>query len=194
LFAASHHKTARRTKMNHFSPLLLLLVCLSHVVVAYRENGWPCRATFQCESEYCNSTLQCDSKKDLAESCTSPDGCKSGRCSGGVCQIQQNVSAPCTVHEDCLEGFCDTFGVCAAWKAREVECVADDECQSDLCTRNPKVCTFTVKNDAICGRDNDCENKRCKKDRGLNRCYDRVWNGHFCNDNSDCWSLRCEGT
>ena len=177
------------------SLLFLVTVFISPFVevVAYRKNGWPCRATFQCESEYCNSTLLCDAKKENAQPCDLHDACKSGRCSGGVCQVQQNVTLPCSVHEDCREGYCDENGACALWKDREVECVEDYECRSMRCTRTPRACTFTLKEGSVCGKDNDCEGRRCKTDRGLNQRYDRKWPGAFCVDNSDCWSLRCEG-
>ncbi|CAB9499292.1 expressed unknown protein [Seminavis robusta] len=174
-------------------PLLLVLVLLASPGQGYRKVGWPCRAIFQCESEYCNSTLQCDTKRAVGQTCEFHDACASGRCSGGVCQVPQPAGGPCAVHEDCDEGYCGESSTCLAWKDREIDCLGDHECRSGRCTRNPLKCTFTVKDGEICGKDNDCEMKRCKKDRGLNRCYDRKWNEHFCNDNTDCWSLRCEG-
>ena len=97
------------------------------------------------------------------------------------------------MNEDCYEGFCNTTTTtCEAWKEREIACVDDFECRSGRCFANPRRCTFVIYEPAVCGKDADCFGDRCKKDRGLNQCYARKWNNEFCNDNSDCLSLRCE--
>ena len=178
--------------------LLLQAVLLSlaaTTVLAYRPIGFPCRANFQCDTQnaqlYCNTTRQCDQMGEPGQTCPTHSACRSGRCSGGVCQLQIEVGGACAVSDDCLDGYCDG-GVCAALKGREEACVTGDECNSGRCFANPRRCTFVIYEPAICGNDFDCFGGRCKKDRGLNQCYARKFNDVFCNDNSDCLSLRCE--
>jgi len=174
---------------------LLILATTFVFTSAYRAKDWPCRANFQCESEYCNATRQCQDKFEIGAACPTHDACLSMRCSGGVCQEQKQPGDACEWNEDCLEGYCNiTLAVCEAWKEREVECASDGECRSGRCTANPRRCTFVIYEPNICGKDSDCYGGRCKKDRGLNQCYARKWNNDFCNDNSDCLSLRCETT
>ena len=182
------------------SLLLLQVLFLSYAattVLAYRPIGFPCRANFQCDTQnyqlYCNSTRQCDQMGEPGQPCVVHSGCRSGRCSGGVCQLQLSVGSPCVETDDCLDGFCNaTTSVCDALKGRNDPCETGDECNSGRCTANPRRCTFVIYEPNICGDDFDCFGGRCKKDRGLNQCYARKYNDVFCNDNSDCLSLRCE--
>lgn len=177
--------------------LQVLLLSFASTVLAYRPIGFPCRANFQCDTEnaqlYCNTTRQCDQMGEPGQTCPTHSACRSGRCSGGVCQLQLSVGSPCVVSDDCLDGYCNTTSsTCLALKGREEPCETGDECNSGRCFANPRRCTFVIYEPNICGNDFDCFGGRCKKDRGLNQCYARKYNDVFCNDNSDCLSLRCE--
>jgi len=160
----------------------------------YRSEGLPCRAHFQCASGFCNEFRVCQARTSVGNECLEHEACQTGRCSDGICEQQLQVNDICKVKEDCDEGWCDSSGVCSPWKDPEEPCLDDFECKSGRCTRNPRRCTFVIYEPSICAKDSDCFGGRCKKDGGLNQCYARKWNYNYCDDNSDCLSLRCEST
>ncbi|CAB9502977.1 expressed unknown protein [Seminavis robusta] len=157
-----------------------------------RPDESPCRANFQCSSGYCSVNRICEPQKQTGSPCDSHQACASGRCSSDVCIVQEPPGSACLVHEDCDEGYCSEASSCLPLRGKEESCDEDAECRSGRCTLNPRRCTFTIQEGALCGKDADCFDGRCKKDRGINQCVARKENGDECVDNSDCLSLRCE--
>ncbi|HET7502775.1 MAG TPA: hypothetical protein VFK02_17255 [Kofleriaceae bacterium] len=141
--------------------------CMEDAWLGQVADGDACISSVECASKdsFCGASQKCIARPTDGQPCstvTSPS-CATGLfCSAGTCRPQAGPGAPCT-NAPCQKGlFCDTSAAtptCSALRAVGEACIADESCESDLCT--PGTCGGNTQ---PCFTQDDCFTGHCDND------------------------------
>lgn len=141
-------------------------VCLPlpNNVVTNAFPGEPCFSTAECDvDEICVNAQIGGCECDDANSCTSPDTCVDGACSGNIFPVEQvgcTDNNPCTT-DSCSNGVCQVVTLPGGTPCDdEIACTTTDLCTNGICAGAPdnSLCnTLNVCQECTCTLNDACE-------------------------------------
>jgi len=108
----------------------------------------------QCASGVCDTVNDRCAPGGGGTTCTRPEECLSGACTGGTCE-PGGPGEPCRVGADCANGSCGDDGTCApdGGGGAGTTCAIDDDCLSNTCDEG--ICAAGLQG-AACLAQADC--------------------------------------
>ena len=157
-------------------------------------NSHPCSdlSTMYCDN---TGTRRCQWKKNVGESCSGNDRCKSNKCANGLC-TDGELNQTCSDSHPCQNPtttYCNN-GNPRRCQARKLDvgesCSGDDRCKSNKCAQGK--CT-SGGHDETCGNSHPCSDLSTMycDNTGTRRCQWKKNVGESCSGNDRCKSNKC---